>query len=164
MNPRWLVPAALLAGSVYLWFVASNFRGGIGRYEVLGPSFFPKLLLAGLVVVAIVDLGLTVGKKWKHVGYGQFAETKLFYWKDLLLAFAVTIAYVALLRYLGFLPATLLFQFGMLLTVFRHKSWKVVIGVPVFLTALFFVIFSVVMGAPLPRGSGIFYEVSRLIY
>jgi hypothetical protein len=144
--------------------VASSFRGGVGRYEVLGPSFFPKILLAGLVLVTMLDIGLSLAKRWRHGAHGQSAANGRLYWNDLLLSFVITIAFVASLRYIGFLPAAILFQLAMLSVVFRQRSWKVLIGAPIFLTALFLVIFSLIMGVPLPRGSGIFYTFSRLIY
>lgn len=164
MRESRLMPAVILAGAGFLWYVASNFRGGVGRYEVLGPSFFPKLLLAGLVVVTVLDLARTFVGKGKKAAEGDAPRPKPFHWPDFLLAFAITIAFVGSLSLIGFLPATILFQFAVLWVVFRQRSWIVTLGTPLLLTAMFFVIFSVIMNVPLPRGAGIFYTFSRLIY
>jgi len=164
MRSDRLMPAAVLAGAGFLWYVASNFRGGVGRYEVLGPSFFPKLLLAGLVVVTVLDLARTFVARRTAVAEGGSAKPKPFHWPDFLVAFAITIAFVASLPLIGFLPATLLFQFAVLWVVFRQRSWIVTLGAPIVLTSIFFLIFSEIMNVPLPRGAGIFYTFSRLIY
>lgn len=163
MNYARLLPAVFLGGAVYLWFVASNFRSGMGQYQVLGPSFFPKLLLAGLIAVTVVELAVSLrGARRPGAAIERPAE-RPYDFKNLALTLAVTVGYVGGLRFIGFLPATFLFQLAMLALVFRQRP-AVAFGVPVVLTALFFGIFSFVMGVPLPRGSGVFYTLSRFIY
>lgn len=163
MRSAWIVPAGLVGGALYLWHVAGHFRGGVGRYEVLGPAFFPKLLLAALVIVCLLQLGgelIRVVRTRRMTANGA----TVIHWGDLALALGITIAYVASLKTLGFLVATPLFQVLLLAMVFRVTDWRLLLGVPVTLVALFTLIFVVAMNVPLPRGRWLFAEVSRLVY
>lgn len=163
MRSGWIVPAGLVGGALYLWHVAGHFRGGVGRYEVLGPAFFPKLLLAALVIVCLLQLG---GELIRLVRTRRMTANgaTIIHWGDLALALGITIAYVASLKTLGFLVATPLFQVLLLAMVFRVTDWRLLLGVPVTLVALFTLIFVVAMNVPLPRGRWLFAEVSRLVY
>lgn len=163
MRSAWIVPAGLVGGALYLWHVAGDFRGGVGRYEVLGPSFFPKLLLAALVIVCLLQLGgelIRVVRTRRMTANGA----TVIHWGDLALALGITIAYVASLKTLGFLVATPLFQVLLLAMVFRVTDWRLLLGVPVVLVMLFTLIFVVAMNVPLPRGRWLFAELSRLVY
>ena len=163
MRSAWIVPAGLAGGALYLWHVAGHFRGGVGRYEVLGPAFFPKLLLAALVIVCLLQLGgelIRVARTRRVTANGA----TIIHWGDLALALGITIAYVASLKTLGFLVATPLFQVLLLAMVFRVTDWRLLLGVPVTLVALFTLIFVVAMNVPLPRGRWLFAELSRLVY
>jgi hypothetical protein len=177
MRHRLLVPATLLAVSALLWLVASNFRRGVGQYDVLGPSFFPKLILFGLAVVSLCDLVLSARQRVHAAAGGVVAESRdgkvvdhglrergSFCWTDLLLAAGITIGYVLLLPHLGFLVGTLLFQFALLFGVFRERRASVVLGGPFALTLLFLLIFGIGMDIALPHGRGIFLGLSRFLY
>ena len=52
----------------------------------------------------------------------------------------------------------------MLIAVFRLRRWRLVLGAPVVLTTLFYIIFIELMSVPLPRGQGVFRELSRMLY
>lgn len=158
-----LVPAGLIGGAVYLWHVASHFRGGVGRYEVLGPSFFPKLLLAALVLVCLLQLGGELARMLR-ARQRVAGEAAAVYWRDLALALGITVAYTASLGTLGFLVATPLFQVLLLAVVFRVTDWRLLLGVPAALVTLFTLIFVVAMNVPLPRGRWPFAELSRFVY
>ena len=166
---RVLVPASFFAASVYLWFVASAFRGGVGRYELIGPSFFPKILLIAIIVLTAVEVlrALAAARRGTATRAPKLGdgETKAaFFPLDLALAVAITVGYVAALHWIGFILSTLAFQSLLLAAVFRQRRWRVVIGVPVVLTTVFFIVFIELMSVPLPRGYGIFHQLNKLIY
>lgn len=155
-----LVPGCLVALTLWLWVVAGQFRGGVGRYEVLGPSFFPKILLAALATIALLQIARSV-----ITGFGERAEGEpRIHWRDLAIALGLTAAYAAMLGFVGFLLSTLLFQALLLTLVFGYRRPALVLGVPVGLTALYGGIFLGLMNVPLPRGRWLFAEFSRLFY
>jgi hypothetical protein len=115
MKYRTVIPTILVAFSIILWFVASNFRSGVGQYDVVGPSFFPKLILLGLAVVSLCDLVLAAHRRVRanDADVGARSPDELakddgsrerasLYWVDLLLAAGMTIGYVLLLPHIGF--------------------------------------------------------------
>ncbi len=163
-----LVPASFFAAAIYLWFVASSFRGGVGRYELIGPSFFPKILLIAIIALSAVEVIRTLVARQRSVaafGSGAPDGAKAgFFPFDLVLAVGITIGYVAALHWIGFILSTIAFQALLLFAVFRQRRWRIALGVPFVLTTVFFVIFIELMSVPLPRGHGIFYQLNRLIY
>lgn len=161
MRYRWLVPVGLLCAAVYLWSVASTFREAVGRYELIGPGFFPKILLVAIVVVSLLAL---VREFVARKRSAPAPEKTTFYPGDLAAAVAITVAYVAGLHAVGFVLATLAFQVLLLVVVFRIQRWQVVCGVPAILTSVFFVIFIGLMSVPLPRGTGVFHQLNSLMY
>ena len=164
MKSELWVPAVIALGALYLWTLAGDFRGGAARYEAIGPDFFPKILLAALIAVSLLHLlrGLLLRRR-AAAPLGTTASAS-FHPGDLALAVAITAGYVAALHLLGFLLATLLFQGLLLALVFRQRDWRLLLGVPAGLTALFFLIFVQLMSTPLPRGQGVFHELSKLLY
>jgi len=170
VKSEWIGPAVLIGGAVYLWYVASGIEPGFARTEVIGPAFFPKLLLAGLILVSLLQLARAGVARLRDVDSaraatkGEASPAKRFYLLDLLLALFLTAGYVALLRRIGFLPATLLFQGALIFFVFRQRTLKFCAGVPALLTVIYFVIFIRLMEMPLPQGQGIFRELSQFLY
>jgi len=164
MRIAWIVPAGLIGGALYLWHVAGHFRGGVGRYEVLGPAFFPKLLLAALIVVCLLQLAGELIRALRARQEVAASGVATIHWGDLALALGITVAYAASLKTLGFLVATPLFQVLLLAAVFRVTDWRLLVGVPAALVTLFTLIFVVAMNVPLPRGRWLFAELSRLVY
>lgn len=155
-----IIPGCLVAITVWLWVVAGQFRGGVGRYEVLGPSFFPKLLLVALALMALLQIVRAIA----FGGERTEAEHSAVHWGDLAAAIGITLAYAALLGFVGFLISTVIFQLLLLGIVFRYRRPAVLVGVPLGLTALYGSIFLGLMNVPLPRGRWLFAEFSRLFY
>jgi hypothetical protein len=155
-----LIPGCLVAVTVWLWIVAGQFQGGVGRYEVLGPAFFPKVLLGALGLVAL----LQIGREIAFGGSRAEAEPPTIQWRDLASAIGITLAYAAILGHAGFLLSTVLFQMALLTVVFGYRRPAIVVGVPLGLTALYGAIFLGLMNVPLPRGRWLFADFSRLFY
>lgn len=160
---RVLVPASFLCAAIFLWTVVGGFKGGVGRYELIGPAFFPKILLVAIVALTLVEIARVLLARRRAGGPAAGTDVR-FHPLDLGLAVAITVGYVAALHALGFLPATFVFQALLLAVIFRERRWPALLGVPLALTSLFFVIFILLMGVPLPRGMGVFLDFSKLLY
>lgn len=154
------VPACLVAVTAWLWTVAGQFKGGVGRYEVLGPSFFPKILLGALAVVSLMHIARMLVRRRPQ---GDGAARRV-HWRSLAVALGLTLAYAAVLGVAGFLAATAVFQALLLALVFGYRRPALVVGLPLGMTALYGAIFLGLMNAPLPRGRGLFADFSGLFY
>ena len=68
------------------------------------------------------------------------------------------------MQYVGFVPATLIFQAALLAGVFGVRTVRGIVLLPTILTGVYFVIFLRLLELPLPQGYGPFRALSRLIY
>jgi Mg/Co/Ni transporter MgtE len=81
-----------------------------------------------------------------------------------LILFSVAmIAYLALLQTVGFLIMTMALIFGLIKIIGYKKNWIAIIAA-VAITLLVMFVFGELFNVALPRGTGIFSELSRFIY
>lgn len=143
-------------GSLALYIVATRFPE-LGGYESLGPDFWPRWVLGGLVVLGLLLVGQ--GLERKRTG----ADVHL--WKDtknprrLLTGIALLLGYLALINVLGFTLATLLFLV-LLIYVLGGRHVTALAVAPVVVTAAILLIFGRILFVPLPRGIGVFRDIS----
>ncbi|MFA9430464.1 tripartite tricarboxylate transporter TctB family protein [Egicoccus sp. AB-alg2] len=76
---------------------------------------------------------------------------------------ALIFGFVYLMPVLGFLPVAVLFCVAFLLFV-GERRWYVVTAVPVVLMAAILYVFTRLLVVPLPRGRGVFLEMSTFLY
>lgn len=166
MVPNWLIPTVSVVGSAFLWNHSLEISSRIANSGTVGPAFLPRLVLTGLILVGLVQLGQVIVSRRGIAppGAQDDAPAESFYWWDLAIGATLSGFYVALLYLTGFVPATLLFQAAMLVLVFRQFSIKMVILVPLALTTAYFVIFIRLLEMPLPQGTGWFRTFSRIVY
>ncbi len=127
--------------------------------DVIGPSFFPKLLVVfGLGLAAIQffawrapppkDEGADSVSEKAEPGIFQNLAKQL----DDLLPLALMVAYVALLFPLGFIISTVLYTTATM-KLLRQPTWFGAFGFAALLTGLVFVVFQLILGIPLPVGT-----------
>lgn len=151
----------IFIGSLFLYWETLKFEGH-EVYAKLGPSYWPKFLL-------ILLMGLSVG-----VAIDAFRERKKSEGKESILRldkgrlkFFIAIVFIALyfilLQIVGFILLTPFFLIAfMYLLGERKKIWM--ISVSFGITFLIIYVFTKAMYVPLPRGIGIFLDLSHLFY
>lgn len=138
--------APLVAGVVPLGFGIVMLLGslslGLGSPTAPQPGLWPF----GLSIILIgLSLGLLIGR-------GKFGPCEAFGRGTLLVvAGAITIAvFIVLLPIVGFeIPAMVLAAFW--LKVLGHESWRVVVTLPIIVTAVFYLLFVVLLGVAIPH-------------
>lgn len=166
MSRSWAIPSGLVLGSMYLGYESLSITSSFTQSATVGPAFFPRIALAGMIVIGLLQLGYALFTReaaTQPPADHQVSAPK-FYWWDLIATVGLGCLYVALMRVIGFIPATLLFQSALLFVVFRQRGAKVVVGVPLVLTAIYFVVFVRLLEMPLPQGYGIFRAFSQIAY
>jgi hypothetical protein len=130
----------------------------------INEAFWPKLLLIilmGLSVILIFS-GL---KKFDEIkaALKSFKGSTFFNIKllKLVLAFVFCFLYVIVIKYIGFLFATPLLLGG-LTYLLGYKKWTLIVT-PVVATVAILLIFSKLIGTPLPLGTGIFREIGSFL-
>jgi Tripartite tricarboxylate transporter TctB family len=156
-----LLSLAILVGAIALWPITSQFRQ-VGRYQTLGPGFWPRVVLLGLMGLG----GLAVGRAvWSAIRLptASTAPSRPGHQRGRLLAVIVLcFGYVASMPTLGFVVGTWLFSMTFLLAVGVYRP-ATVLWSGLLVTATLFLLFIGVLNAPLPPGHGVFLALSRFL-
>ena len=149
-------------GALYLLLETRTF-GSLDAYGKLGPDYWPKFVL---VTIMALSLGVVVNTL-KGVSKGTIeASKKIRFDKGTLrfcLAFSLIAGYLILLPYVGFLVLTPIMMISFMILL-GEKSKTILCTLPIVLTVGVVLLFTKVMYVPLPRGAGIFLDISHLLY
>ena len=152
-----IIPLSFLAASAYLFYLAAQFHAPFRMGFQVGPDVFPKILTGIMMVLSVVLIYSAVRKS------GLTESEKVVNPGNLWITLAFIIAYAFLLEVVGFVVltpiwvATYMFAIGM-------RRWTWLLGATVIFSLFMIVVFPKLMLIPLPRGMGIFREISLLIY
>jgi len=148
----------ILVASCYLYVEAMRL-GEFRAYKEVGPDFWPKIVLICLIVLSAV---LTVSNviKWRK-SRDEVSEREEG-WKRVLIVVFLAVAYVYFLKPLGFIVASPLFIIGMMLIIMPKRKRVIpfaVLGIMV----MIYIIFSKLLFVPLPKGFGVFHDISIML-
>ena len=142
-----------------LWFSYRPQESSL--YTSLGGMFWPRILLWGILIFSVCLLGMP----WLSIRFAQKIKSeqikrnskKGFY------VFLACLMYFLLLGLIGFIFSTMLFLYSMAVILGIQGQKKVVIYS--FTTvAIFWIVFIQMIHVPLPRGSGVFREISLMLF
>ncbi len=150
-----IMSLCILAASCYLYYEATGLRQ-MRAYKEVGPDFWPKIILFCLIVLSAV-LTFSNFTKWRksREEVGQLEEG----WKRVSIAFLLVVGYVYFLKPLGFIVASPLFIIGMMLLIMPKRK-KVIPFSVIGIMVMIYIIFSRLLFVPLPKGFGIFHDIS----
>lgn len=159
----------VLISSVYLWLVTDSFPV-FPKYKYVDSDFWPKIILLcmGILSVAIIFenvAALRLKIKEKKVGAASYKEV----WdnttgvKKMILMSVLCITYYWGLNVIGFMLSTIIFMLLAMLIIGGAKKITLIIY-PIVFTVLIEVVFVKLLELSLPRGIGIFNEISLLFY
>jgi len=125
--------------------------------QIIGPDFFPSLILGLWIILSIwlIIRNIRMPEKINHI---QREHGKNF-WITIVFMFS----YALLLNYIGFLVLTLVSLFLFLYCI-GVRNWKILISCSVGLSFAILIMFPMIMSIPLPRGVWIFRELSYFFY
>lgn len=150
--------------SLFLYWVTGSFgTGTVMQGAQMGPAFWPRFLLGGLLLLSVVVSVETIRKITKERAWGEPLLTMDRGKIRFFAAIGLGVAYLVLLPVLGFIAITPVFMIAfMRLLGEKSKGW--ILGVSVAMTATVVVLFTKAMYVPLPRGVWLFREFSLLFY
>ncbi len=157
-----VISMIVFVGSVFLFFEIKKIDSG-DVYGQLGPAYWPKSILVMLMVLSVAVAFFSV----RGVLKGTVPGVKPFHFTmanvRFFLAAGLIASYLTLLPYVGFLLLTPLQMIAfMYLLGERQKVW--IFTLPFALTLGIVLLFTKAMYVPLPRGVGIFLDISHLLY
>ena len=157
--------AALLAAAAYLYHDAGSFAAA-GKAGQLGPDFWPRAVLALLMIVCALEIG-------RHALFASAvpaaAEAQAASGDDaprfprlLAAGIVLTALYVPGMDYLGFFLATVAYL-AAFMAAGRYRRWGVVAVTSVAGSLAFVYVFMKVVYVSLPLGVGPFRQVSTAL-
>lgn len=151
-------------GCIYLWSVADGFRGS-PRYAQIDTDFWPKIV-TGLAAILTGIIALQNAWGWWQDRKAAMGEAVEFDWGKIgrmaAMGALVVVYFIAFDR-IGFLLSTTVFLWIAALVLPGGRVWTKLVFAPVF-TIVLTAMFSRVLGLPLPRGDGMFYQFSLMFY
>lgn len=145
----------LLGFSTVLFVYTGQLQAGRTPEHDPGPAFFPRLILAGIAILAVIQLAQSIrdGEQRRH-------EIPVSTAKSVVTVAAALLVYVALLPLLGFLLSSMLFLAGLLRYSGETNPW-IIGGISVGLPVVLFAVFAGIFNVPLPENE--FVPISRLL-
>lgn len=136
---------------VSLGFISGGFHFGFGSWRNPGPGLLSVTFGIVLMVLSTFLLTMTLTKT-----LGE-AETKQFWnkkgsWKPVLYTTLSLIAYILILKPIGFILTTFLFVFFLMRFICK-KRWFISIGTALIFSLVSYCLFSYLLGTPLPKGN-----------
>ncbi|MBT2216464.1 tripartite tricarboxylate transporter TctB family protein [Virgibacillus dakarensis] len=130
--------------------------------DPLGAAGFPKIILILLVIFLLISLINTIKEyvKNKDENMSNISKKSIFMVVSLVILIGL---FILVLDKIGFFFSILLLTPSILLALGERKR-LVLILLTIFTPIVFTILFGVTLSIPLPRGIGIFMEISRLIY
>lgn len=165
-----LFTAMVFIGTVYLWLVADKFPT-FAKYRNVDSAFWPKIILACMGILSvvilyenIVALRIQRSKKQAVASAGERdAAAAAVSWKRMILMGVLCVAYYWGLSLMGFVLSTMVFMWLAMAIIGGAKKVTAILF-PIVFTGLLVAVFVKVLELSLPRGIGIFHELSLLLY
>ena len=137
----WLFFFLIALGSLY-----EALKLPFGRTNAPGAGFFPAVLAALLAVVSLIGLIAA----FRDASEQQISESRLV-WKKIILTVTALLAFAFIFEYVGYIVTTFLFVV-FLLRIVERKSWTQAGAVALSASLVSYIIFGLLLGAPLPAG------------
>jgi len=141
--------------SAAVWFIVglmitiASIPYGLGTLDSPGTGFLP--FLSGMAITIFSFIGLMLATLKRRMGVGWKPMMQGLIWKKSFIVLVALLAYVLLLKPLGFLLCTALF-IGFLLRAVQPQRWPVVMAGAIGTAAGAYGIFEVWLKAQLPKG------------
>ncbi len=143
----------------------------IRRFGEMGSGFWPILVLSMALLLSMVLLGASYHQYKK--GKGKIPEegeapdrTKADRGrrrKKLALTILFLLIYLCIMPWAGFILSTLIYVFAFIFALEERRKLVLAISPPL-VTAMVVIVFVKFLSIPLPKGVGVFADLSRLFY
>jgi len=149
---RWIGPCLMLLAVIWLWLAYTYIPGARSEAEA-GPRAFPVLLgfvLLGLGAIVTISAVLASRRARADRELPAVMRREVFIVAG---TFALLMLYAFLLERAGFLISTPLMIVLAMRVLLRGQSWSLTLAMAAGTTLCCWLLFAVLLEAPLPRGS-----------
>lgn len=149
---RWLGPCVMLLAAIWLWLSYTYIPGARSEAEA-GPRAFPVLLGAILLGLGIMMTAFAFLPP-RRAGAGEELPAVMRHEVTIVTGtFALLILYAFLLERAGFVVSTLIATVLAMRVLLRGQTWGLTLLMAAGTTLACWLLFGVLLEAPLPRGS-----------
>ena len=156
-----IVCVLLIASSIFFFILTLSYPV-ISRFEKMGPEFWPRLMLIGIVIVTLFLLVESIMEKRKprktEEGPGEEKNTKL-----VIASGGILMTSLLLMPIIGFLLSSFIATAVLAIVLGERKKLAAFLYAFVMVLVIY-VSFGKLMFVPLPRGVSIFRELSYYLY
>ncbi|RJQ65286.1 MAG: tripartite tricarboxylate transporter TctB family protein [Desulfobacteraceae bacterium] len=145
-----------------LYYVASTFPD-YQKTDQVGPALWPKMILLIILILSGILTAKNGNRLLSGIRSSEGSAPGPRVNRMLIAAVALSLAYVFIVSYAGFLVSIFLFQI-IFLRILRVRNPVTLILYPVCLTFIVYAVFIRLLYIPLPKGSGIFLSISHFFY
>jgi len=143
----------------------------IRRFGEMGSGFWPSLVLSMAFLLSMVLLGASYNQYKKGKGKtpeegkapGGVGADRGRRRKKLALTILFLLIYLVIMPWAGFILSTLIYVFAFIFALEERRKLVLALS-PVLVTAMMVAVFVKFLGIPLPKGVGVFADLSRLFY
>lgn len=153
-----IISMILIIFAFYMFIEAGNFKMVASSAKSLGAAFWPKIILILLLILSCIQF-LTILKKWRLENKKSLLPPLKVLGRSVL----ILLCYIISINKLGFLFSTIVFQFVFLYNLGIRKL-SYLVTTPIVITGFLYLFFIKIMYIPLPRGLGLFRDLSLLFY
>jgi putative tricarboxylic transport membrane protein len=159
-----LLTILIVLASIFLLVATGSFPTYQSK-GLAGPALWPRIILIMLIFLGLIVLVGLIRKMARkdpspRSEAGESQEQVL---PRVFVVMAFCILYTLLMKTIGFLLLSLLFQILVLWVMGVRNPRSLIVG-PILLTTALYGLFIRMLHNPLPRGVGIFYDISRMLY
>ena len=168
MKKDIIVAGFIIAASIFFFILTLKIEVVAG-YENMGPAFWPRFNLIGMIILSGIIMLRSLIRTGKHDTGEAAAEEnpekpgKLSHLKYVFYCVAILFGFILAISYLGFLPTAFVATAGLIYFLGERKKWLVLL-VSFGLVAGIYLLFGKLMYVPMPRGVWIFEKFSYLLY
>lgn len=150
----WIGVICLLGGGGWAYMAITTIPGDYEPF-VAGPQMFPVLLGVILVLLGLSLVGSSFfNRNWEGQDSGSNIDSpSLREVRVVVSTFILLIGYGFLLDKMGFLVATPIAIITTFICILQIRSWKLIVSMTAGLTIGSYVLFGVIIGTYLPRGT-----------
>jgi len=159
-----IVFLGLTLASIALWFNADALPTS-KRYAQVDSDLWPKIVFGALAICCAIQMIKAVSKALKAQAETEATGTGKAqgYYLRLGLISALVLGYFFALNQIGFLFATVIFLWAAAWVLPYRNLLAKLLFAPLF-TVMLALFFSYALSLPLPRGEGIFYDLSQALF
>lgn len=156
-----IVCVVIIAASIFFYIYTLTFPV-ILKYEKMGPGFWPKMVLIGIVVVAVSLMVEAIRSRRKTVQKKEPAKeeknTKL-----VVLCAVVLVIFLYFMEIVGFVLSSF-FATAILACLLGESKKRSAVIYSFIIVLVIYASFAKLMYVPLPRGVSVFRELSYFLY